>query len=187
MNTHIFKLLKILLSLIMRGADSNISYNYDEADAIHDQLMKYFNILSKELLRPNNIVFELIFLDLNDTIHLSLILKRVTILLKIEKFSIAEANLIEAEKLVDLLLKNGRMLSYMKEQYFLLTYLKQKTFHLKGLLFARKNDSLRASENYYQAIVSQSFINSLNLIHRHMGQYIEENTESKYQRTLKRQ
>ena len=46
LNIKIFKLLKILLGLTLKGAEANIAYTYDEADAIHEQIMKYFTILS---------------------------------------------------------------------------------------------------------------------------------------------
>ena len=80
-------------------------------------------------------------------------LKRITILLKLEKLSLAEAKLIEAESLADMLLKNSRVLLYMKEQYFLLIHLKQKTYRLRGMLLIHKNDPLNAAENLYKSLV----------------------------------
>lgn len=47
LNFNIFKLLRNMLALMLKGADQGTAYTYEQADGIHDQIMKYLHSLSK--------------------------------------------------------------------------------------------------------------------------------------------
>lgn len=75
---------------------------------------------------------------MNDTVRLGLLLKKLRILLLLNRFNLAEALLDEIEKMSDLLLKNKRVLLYMEEEHNLLTFYKQQFLDLKSEFFSLK-------------------------------------------------
>lgn len=107
LNRRIFYILHDILNLMTKELKGGSNYSWEEALSVHDSILQYFNIL-----------------NLNDTILLHLILKRVNILLNIGRIHDAELKIEEGENLINLLLKNKRVLLYMENQYCLLTHLK---------------------------------------------------------------
>jgi tetratricopeptide (TPR) repeat protein len=59
---------------------------------------------------------------MNDTVRLGLILKKIVILLNKGQYTVALDHLKEVESMLNLLLKNKRVLLYMEEEYKLLTF-----------------------------------------------------------------
>lgn len=83
----------------------------------------------------------MITLDMNDTVRLGLLLKKLKILIRLKKFNLAETLLAEVEKMCDLLLKNKRILLYMEDEYNLLTFFKQQYLDLKSEFYFEKSES----------------------------------------------
>lgn len=51
-----------------------------------------------------------------------------------------------------LMLKDARVLAYMKDQFFLLTHYRQKIYRLRGLLYHQKQQFHKAAELYYSCL-----------------------------------
>lgn len=117
LNMRIFEILHGILNLMTKELKGESNYSWEEALAIHDSILQYFNTL-----------------NMNDTVLLHLILKRVNILLNLGRLNEAETKIEEAENLINLLLKNKRVLLYMENQYCLLTHLKQKSLRLRAAI-----------------------------------------------------
>lgn len=92
--------------------------------------------------------------DLNDTVRLGLLLKKLKILIRLKKFNFAESLLLEIEKMSGLLLKNKRILLYMEEEYNLLTFYKQEFLDLKSEFYFEK--SLIAGEKQQEELTEKS-------------------------------
>lgn len=87
---------------------------------------------------------------MNDTVRLGLLLKKLKILIRLKKFSLADVLLSEIEKMSDLLLKNKRILMYMEDEYNLLTFYKQQYLNLKSEFYYEKSElgSVKQAEDY---------------------------------------
>jgi hypothetical protein len=139
LNLSTFRLLEVMLGLMMKAAKSTGGeYTYENVLSLYEKTYHLAEILST-----------LFSTDMNDTIRLSLLLKKLKILLLLKKLVAAETLLEEINKMSDLLLKNKRVLLYMEEESNLLAYYKQVYLNLKSEYYFLKSEQSEKHNGEY--------------------------------------
>jgi hypothetical protein len=91
---------------------------------------------------------------MNDTVKLSFLLMKIKLLLKLAKYGTARELLTEANTLLQLVLKNKRILVFIEEESNLLTYYSQEILDLEAEYYFNNNESKKALEYSFLVLVA---------------------------------
>jgi hypothetical protein len=96
--------------------------------------------------------------EMNDTVRLSFLLLKIKLLLKLAKYGTARELLTEANTLLQLVLKNKRILVFIEEESNLLTYYSQQILDLEAEYYFNNGESKKALEYSFLVLVGLAYL-----------------------------